>query len=359
MGHGLSIRGDSYYCPLAFSLDSYWNCVNDCHHCYLRRLNRTWGQDLRPTDPEETKRKLINGLKNKNPKSALAWAIKQKKTIRFGNKADPFQEPEKEHRVSQRLLRVLGCLKWSYVVETMCTEGMLDYIPIVAESRKRATIMAIISPGAEADWELLERKRTTPIEDRFHHLALMRAEGITVAVNGEPFIPGHHTITQFEDMMKRLNSWGIRSYNTYNLHFNDHVAKRFAEIGIDPLIVWEANQDKNWKPIQQKLIEIATKHNIILGCPDFVNSGPDYYQPVNTCCGVNVPNPTTFNVHTWKRKIQTWGEAVGGNDLIEETYDGIGKLEEGRKILDGTHPDFYTMADAGMIPKKKKGFGLC
>ena len=26
---GLTVRGDSVYCPLAFSLDSYWNCLTD------------------------------------------------------------------------------------------------------------------------------------------------------------------------------------------------------------------------------------------------------------------------------------------------------------------------------------------
>lgn len=357
MGHGLSIRGDSYYCPLAFSLDSYWNCVNDCWHCYLRRLNRTWGQDLRPTDPEATARKLTNGLKNKNPKSALAWAIKNKNTIRFGNKADPFQSPEKEHRVSERLLKILGDLRWSYVIETMCTEGMLDYIPTVAEAANRATVMAIISPGAEWDWELLERKRTTPVQKRLEHLALMRAEGIEVAVNGEPFIPGHHTTKMFEDMIKRLKSYSIRSYNTYNLHFNDFVAKRFAEIGIDPLKVWEANQDENWRPVQHELVEIAKKHGIILGCPDFVNTGREYFQPVNTCCGVNVPRPTTFNVHTWKRIIQK--HTLENERMLHYTYDGVGDFEVGRQILDGTHPDFYTMADAGLVKKQKKGFGLC
>lgn len=73
----LTIRGDSLYCPLSFSLDTYGNCEIDCYHCYHRRLNYIWGTELKPMDLEIFEKKITNGLKNKNPRSSLAWALKR------------------------------------------------------------------------------------------------------------------------------------------------------------------------------------------------------------------------------------------------------------------------------------------
>jgi hypothetical protein len=58
-------------------------------------------------------------------------------------------------------------------------------------------------------------------------LRYFKSQGCDIGVNGEPFIPGYHTIEQFETMMKRLKGYGIPSYNTYNLHFNAFVAQGY------------------------------------------------------------------------------------------------------------------------------------
>jgi len=349
--NALTVRGDSLYCPLSLSLDSYWNCLNDCWHCWLRKLNYVWGQDLRPADPEEVERKLVNGLKNRNPRTSLAWALKQKKTIRFGNKSDPFQKAERRHRVSQELIRILLDLDWEFVVQTMCSEILMDYSEDLVRSKEGWIFQPIISPGAEDDWEILERRRTTPIDLRFKHLSFFKKRGVRVAVNGEPFIPGYHTTKQFEDLVKRLKSGGIKNYNTYNFHFNDFVAKRLHSIGVDILKIWEYNQDRKWKSIQQKLIDICKKYDIILGCPDFVNSGKDYFQPTNTCCGIDVRNPTTFNTHHFKKAFQ---EGLSPDRILERCWDHIGDFEDGKAVLFGESEEMYTMKDAGFsVPRSK------
>jgi len=342
--NGLTIRGDSLYCPLSLSLDSYWNCQANCHHCYLRRLNHVWGKDLRPLDVENFERTLINGLKNKEPKSPLSWALRQKKTIRFGNKADPFQPAELEHKVSARVLEILVGLNWSFLIQTMFTENLIPHRDFIIENKHLIFVQPIISPGAENDWEILERTRTTPVQERIDFLCYLRARGVSVAVNGEPFIPGYHTIKQFEDIVKRLKSWGIKNYNTYNFHFNDFVAKRLHNIGIDIEKIWHYNQDEHWKPILQKLIDIAKQNGVILGCPDFVNSG-SYCEETNTCCGIDVPNPTTFNVMTVKRML------LAGNSF-EETmkfcWDGVGDYHEGLAAILGKNEKVYSLKDCGI-----------
>ena len=349
MSHGLTIRSDSLYCPLALNLDTYSDCEIDCCHCYLRRLNHIWKSKFKSIDPDELKRKLVNGLKNTSPKSSLGNSLKQKKTIRFGNKSDPFQPAEQKYRASEAVLKILIELKWSFVLQTQCTERMMDYAILLKKAKDFVVVQPTISPGAEKDWEILERKRTTPIWLRFNHIGMLKNRGINVAVYGEPFIPGFHTVKDFEDILKRLKSAGIKNYNTYNLHFNDFVAKRLLSIGLDIEAIWEGNQEGNWRSIQIKLIELAKKYGIKLGCPDFINSG-DYRQETNTCCGIDVPNPCTFNTHNWKRRLQNGKRK---DDILLDSWDGIGDFKEGGKILFGTSDKFFTMND---VIGKKKGF---
>lgn len=345
---GLTIRGDSLYCPLALNLDSYGNCLADCYHCYFRNLNYVWGQDLKPLDLELFERKLVNGLNNKKPKTPLAWALAQKKTIRFGNKADPFQDADLEYHVSGSVLSILKRMSWSCIINTRFTENMKCYFSMIIEMKNFVTVVPVISPGFERDWEILERGRTTPPQQRLEDLCYLKKHGVSVGVNGEPFIPGYHTVDEFEDMLKRLKSLGLNRYNVYNFHYNAFVAKRLHSIGIDTEAIWEYNQDFLWSQILQKLLDLATKYNIILGCPDFVNANRlGYRQISNTCCGVDVPNPTTWNTHTWNRLKQ---EGIPMEEIIEKTWDGVGNYEQGKEVLMGTSKDFYTMRDT-----KKKG----
>lgn len=342
---GLTVRGDSLYCPLSLSLDSYWNCQANCHHCYLRRLNHVWGKDLRPLDVENFQRTLVNGLANKNPRSSLSWALKQKKTIRFGNKTDPFQPCEIEHKVSDQVLKILIGMRWSFLIQTMFTENMMAHVDLIISHKDLIVVQPIISPGVESDWEILERGRTTPVQQRIDHIVYLKEKGVQVGVNGEPFIPGYHTVKQFEDIVLRLKSYGIMNYNTYSFHFNDFVAKRLHAIGIDIERIWFHNQDDQWKPILSQLIDISKKHGVILGCPDFVNSG-SYVESTNTCCGVDVPNPTTFNMMTVKRRMIS-GESF--DDVVNDCWDGVGDFQTGKEAMLGNDKKVYSLKDCGLL----------
>lgn len=340
-----TVRGDCYYCPLSFSLDCYWNCLVDCHHCYFRRLNRTWGQELRPIDTEQAADQLDRGLRNKNPKSSLAHCLAAKKTIRVGNKTDPFQPVEREYQCSKRMIEALCSRKWSFVIQTRCTELMEQEVgPLLMEYASIAAVMPVVSPGWDKDWEFLERGRTTPPRQRLATLRRLTQGGVNGGVNGEPFIPGYHTVADFENVMKLLVEYGIPSYNTYNFHFNEYVAKRLVAIGVDIEAIWYYNQDDQWKKILAELILIAKKYQIKLGCPDFVNTGSGYREPSNTCCGIQVPNPTRFNTHWWKKLAQ---KGCSVDQIVEKTWDGVGEKERGRQIIVGEVDDLYTLKDAG------------
>lgn len=349
--NALHIRGDHLYCPLPFSLDTYSNCEADCVHCYLRRLNQIWDKDLRPMDVGHFKKTLINGIKNKNPKSPLAWAMFHRKTIRFGNKADPFQEAELIYRVSKEALLTLKEYQWPVVIETKYTHILKEYDEILFGMKDHLHIMPIISPGFMSDWETFENCRTTPPDARLTYLHGWAKKGIQVGVNGEPFIPGYHTIKQFETMLKRLKVYGIPSYNVYNLHMNDFVLKRLHSVGIDIEKIWYCNQDSQWKSILQELIDLSKKYDIVLGCPDFVNSG-NYTEQSNTCCGINVDNPCRWNMIAMKKKIlqgKTFEQAV------EECWDDVGNYEQGLKAFKGESSNVYSLKD---VFGEKKGLGF-
>ena len=338
------IRGDCLYCPLSLSVDSYWNCLTKCLHCYTRRLNRTWGEDLRPAAPDEVRRQLNRGLKNKNPKTPLAHALNQKKTIRFGDRSDPYQKAELVYGISRRLQVVFIDLEWTYVIETKFLNNLRLDEDVIEKAKEKSLIqiMPIISPGAESDWEILEQKKTDPIPDRLKQMKRWIEKGHVIGVNGEPFIPGYHTPAQFQAIIRRLKEIGVTSYNTYNLHFNDLVAKNLHSVGIDIERIWYYNQDKNWRPILQKLMDIAKAEDMPLGCPDFVNTGWKWREPANTCCGIDVPNPTKFNSHMFKCLCQ---QGVVPDKILQDCWDGVGTYEDGMDFFTGDKTNFYGVMD--------------
>lgn len=343
----LTVRGDSLYCPLPFSLDTYGNCLTDCWHCYFRNLNKVWGEDLKPADLTLMEKTLSAGLKNKNPKTPVAHMLCQKKTIRLGNKADPFQDAENKYRITRQAINLLVKYDWTFVLQTRHTSNMMEAEKnlFAAKAKNIITIMPIVSPGMDKDWEVLERKRTTMPMHRLKISKYLIMKGFPLGVNGEPFIPGFHTVREFEDVMKLLKFYHIPSYNTYNFHFNAFVAKRLHALGIDIEKIWYYNRDEEWKKILPKLLDLSVKYGIRLGCPDFVNTGKDWIEQANTCCGINVPNPATFNTHVFKRLKQ---EGKTTEEIIQLSYDGAGNMEKGVNIIEGNKSKFYTLKDAGL-----------
>ena len=340
----LTIRGDSLYCPLSLGLDSYWNCEYDCTYCYCRGLNHTWGLNQRAADPEEVERRLVNGLKNPHPKSSLAWALKGKKTIRFGNKSDPFVPLERKLGVTKAILRILKKMEWSLKLETRST----DYLnPAYLEEMdpKLCVITASITCGMDRDYQAFESSDLPTPEERLHALQVIAKEGFQVGVVSEPFMNGWHALQDWETFIQALKDHGIRRVNTYHMHLSPFVAKRLAEIpDLDIEAIWMGNEDRRWKPILRQILEINRREGMIFGCPDFVNSG-DYQSSCNTCCGVDVPCPTTFNFIGWK-KIGLRCGCVRWEDA-EATWDGVGDRKAGREIFDGIQRGFYGWRDLG------------
>lgn len=342
------IRGQHLTCPLPLTLESYWECEADCYHCMGRKLNQIWGTEQRVADPEKVKQKLINSQKNKSPRSPLACALKLKKVLWIGRKTDPYQNIELEHKVTRSYIKILTELNWHFILCSRYLNNAMRDEDVLLKAGKLPTFLVEITPGAESDWEVFERKRTSTITRRLAVARRWQNKGMRIGVRGEPFIPGYHTESQFRDILKRLKSYGLKSYNTYNLHMTDYTMKRFHDIGLDIEKIWTYNQDDKWKFIQKRLCRIADEEGIQLGCPDFVNVPKNWKSGVRTCCGVDVPNSFTFNTHTWRQFILN-GE--WRSDIIEKTWEGIGTEKDKSQadvILNDESDEFFTMKDAGL-----------
>lgn len=345
---GLSVRSDYYYCPLAFQLNTYWNCEQACHHCFLRRLNRTWGTDLRPLDIELFLQIVKRGIQNENPKSPFAVALANRKTVYVGSKSDPYQPAEATHKVTRKALGILLHYGFSIVITTKFTTLLERDRNLFEKYKPQVTIMPLISPGLNKDWAVLEKKGTTHPLVRIEHAKKWKDWGFNVGVNGEPFIPGFHTVEDFAHICRLLKDAGIKSYNTYHLHFNDWNAKQMHSVGIDIEKVWKGNQEKPWRKTLLQLIQIAKETGIILGCPDFINSG-EYQEETNTCCGIDVPNPCKFNMINWK-KLKQWG--LNDEAVLKATWDGVGSFEYGSRLLAGEIKNLYSLGDIVYGEKK-------
>ena len=347
----ICIRHAHLTCPLPLALESYWACEADCLHCVGRKLNRIWGEEQRVTNPDSVRKKLRNALRNKNPQTPMAQALKAQKAIWIGRKTDPYQPIEMELMVTKGLVEILIDLRWPFIICSRYQANCQRDVDLFVKAGPLLICLVEITPGGESDWELFERKRTTPVNRRLRIAKRWQQLGIHVGIRGEPFIPGYHTTNQFRDMLRRLRSYGLRSYNTYNLHMNEYTLQRLHDVGLDIERIWEHNQDKLWRPIQCKLCQIADEEGINLGCPDFVNVPQGWKNCANTCCGVDVPGAFTFNTHHWRSLSQS---GLASNDIIDRTWEDIGSEDDqhqARLILSGKSDDYYTMEDAKCYTK--------
>lgn len=333
----VTMRGDSAYCPLPLSLDTYGNCETDCLHCYFRRLNHIWGKDLKPARMEAIKKQLTPGPRAKNP---VTMAVRMNKTIKIGNKTDPYQAPEKALKITRKALFFLTQRRISFVIQTRSTELLLRDIDLLKDYKDLVTIMPVITAGLERDWVTFERKRTTHPLKRLEHVQYLKDMGFNVGINGEPFIPGFHTVTEAENLLKMISQIGT-SWNTYNFHENEFVYKRMAKLpGVDIVHIWEQNKDEHWKGYLKEIIRISKDLGVTLGCPDFINSG-DYVEKSNTCCGINVPNPFKFNAVNFKKRFLN---GMSKESILSECWEGIGDYEEGETLFK-KNQKIYTLED--------------
>jgi hypothetical protein len=240
-------------------------------------------------------------------------------------------------------MRFLKDCEWSYKLETKGTIWWAHEVYRELLDPKLSVITVSVMIGEDEDGDRFE-PYCSSASTRLKCLSEAAAEGFTVGVIAEPFIPGFHTVGQARRFFTHLKELRIPSVNIYNLHLNDWVLKRLATLSVDPERVWEANKDENWRPVLREIIAAAQEVGIELGCPDFFNSGR-YIGKANTCCGVSVPNPCNYNFHRWKRTLVDKGR-ITPEDVVS-TWDGVGKRQWPLDAWVSGLPDGYWWPDMG------------
>lgn len=247
-------------------------------------------------------------------------------------------------KISAQALYVLKAHDWEVKIETKNPPPLGEInLP------RRSIITTTITVGMDDDWNLFERRLTPSPSERLRRLGEYAAEGYQVAVTTEPFIPGYHEIKQFFDLVELAQSLGINRFNAYNLQLTPFNVKRLIELGLDMERIWDFSQDELWKPILQELLSI----DAIVGCPDFANAG-GFVPGANTCCGVDVENPCTFNSVNWRRIAMLEGEVTW--DDFRGSWDGVGDYSLGVALFTGEAGGYYTLADTGVLVRKDDGW---
>lgn len=120
-----SVQGgnESLMCSYPVGLDPYRRgCGNDCLYCYVRHRTKDIGA-WKPEDPTSLNlkhlRKLFEDVFVRNKTNSQAQkTLKTKLPLRIGMNTDPFQDVERERKVTKGLLEILREFKYPYLLLT-------------------------------------------------------------------------------------------------------------------------------------------------------------------------------------------------------------------------------------------------
>lgn len=333
---GLSVRGDSTACPLAFGLDTYYNCAFQCNYCSFLGLTQWCGPDYRVIDVDETLRRLSSHHGGHSP---LSMCIAQRKTLRLGNKYDPMPPCEKELGVTRAVMSWLREQRWQYKLETKNLSLAWDYLDVIEGAK--AIITSTVLIGLDRDWKVFEPNVPDSASCRLEILQKFAELGFQVGVISEPFMAPYHTLEDWDAYTNVLLSYGIRRVNCYPITITEYNAKRMAGAGLDITAMYDALS--MWPQTLPRLIALAENKGMIVGSPDFVNAR-GHCERANTCCAVDVETPCTFNTVTWKRQALLSGE-ITLRDGFEASWDGVGDYQSGLDLFLGEAEGMYSLAD--------------
>jgi DNA repair photolyase len=183
---------ESELCSYPVGLDPYRaGCGNDCLYCYVRHANLDRG-GWRPEAPNMLdtdhlakifKDAIIKGKANSNAKRLLISRL----PLRIGMNTDPFQNLEREKRVTYRTLEILKEYKYPYV---LLTKNRLAAAPEYVEiyDDEISYLEVTITSLNERMSGLIETNASLP-KDRLEAVKEISAAGIKTAVRINPLFP--------------------------------------------------------------------------------------------------------------------------------------------------------------------------
>jgi len=178
--------------PADYCLNPYIGCAHGCKYCYARFMKKytkhqePWGEfvDVKINAPEILKKEA---------------KIKPKGRVYLSSVTDPYQPLEKKYKLTREILKILAKYDFSVTVQTKSDLVLrdLDILKKVKDIQVGFTITTTDEQVRQAF-----EPRTSPIENRFQALKLLKENCLTTFCMIAPILPG---LTDVVAIKKRLN----------------------------------------------------------------------------------------------------------------------------------------------------------
>lgn len=167
-----------------YSLNPYRGCSHGCEYCYspyVTREERTWG------DFVDVKRNIPKVLSEELKR-------KEKGAVRLSSVTDPYQEAEKEYKLTRRCLKQLSRHDFSAIIQTKSDLVKRD-IDIISDM---TVDVGFTITSLDDDFREKFEPDAPPVSDRLSAIKTLRDEGIGVWVFIGPLFP--HKNDRSEDL---------------------------------------------------------------------------------------------------------------------------------------------------------------
>lgn len=187
----LGITSQFTFCGLPLRLDSYAGCSFKCTYCFARyRGGNTFGENVRPADPESIKRYFQSAFHSDTPKVGIvAQFLRHHVPVHFGGMSDPFQPAESRYRVTESILRILAAYDYPTVISTK--SNLIVSEPYISLLRDIKHLVVQFSFSSTRDRiALMVEPSSSPPVTRLQTMEKLAKNGINVICRWQPYILG-------------------------------------------------------------------------------------------------------------------------------------------------------------------------
>lgn len=235
------IKRDVIECNLPFRGDTYDGCSHNCIYCYAREQQERWGnwfaEDPRPANIDSLRKRFGHGFvfaekKNMGDTSYVNRAIEHRHPIRIGTETDPFQECEKNHRITYKFIKFLVKQNYPFLINTksdLITEQ--QYVDLLKKAEHGSAVVQFTITTLNPEIKEVEAEAPSP-QKRLDALKVLSENGIPTQIRYSPIIP---TLDDdAEEVFQQATECGAKDVITEYLRLSKKANNRFRKIlGVD------------------------------------------------------------------------------------------------------------------------------
>lgn len=225
----LVISNKFFKYSLPLNMDSYRYCDFQCEYCFMK--NRVIGKRNEHLQADinwlNNKFKKVYDDKNVDETNFMDMLLKNRITINFGTKSDPFQPVEKYEKVTESITDLCNLYDQKMIFSTKSD----TYYDVDVNPKNHSFFLSFTN---HYDDKYLE-PNVPSFKDRVRFYNQLKDEGFKVGIRFEPFIPNitdvEHILSYFEDvdhihlsrlrLLPQLDNQEIIEYS--KLHSDDFI----------------------------------------------------------------------------------------------------------------------------------------